>query len=297
MTIDFQIHWLSFTVHTVAEVGFNLYNEIFRDSFGELEELGHGGRGYKTILKATLEIKMYLDPITRGQKHFHIEIPGKACEAIKIDTYRKLIGYLESEYEGKYKICRLDCAFDHVPFQPQQVYDAIMSGQIRSNAKRASLKITKSPLARRENGELGTTTVEFGHNTSNQMITVYDKRGFTRLEFQTKDERATAIAVKIFGSVYANRSGEIALEHLLDFVDFRTDWWEKFKKEKIRANLKVSKPSEVAKEKTFRWLKKQVAPALSAINDAVSEGAITALISEGRRRRGNKYSGFFVNKS
>ena len=294
MIIDFQIHWLSFTVHTEAEVGFKLYNEFFKDSFGDLTELGHGGRGYKIIMKGILEIKLYLDPITSGQRHFHIEIPGQACELIKPDTFKRLIEYLENEYEGRYKICRLDCAFDNVPFEPQQVYDAIMSEQVRSNAKRASLKIIKSPLVKRENGELGTTTVEFGQNTSNQMITVYDKRGFTRLEFQTKDERATAVAVKVLSTIDANKSGEIALKHLLDFVDFRTQWWDEFKKEKIRANVKVSKPSDVAKEKTFRWLKKQVAPALSAINDAVSEGAIVALISDGRRRRGNKYSGFFA---
>lgn len=291
--IETQIHWLAITIHDKAEQAEKIYDLFFRNQFGDLNDLEHGGRGYKTILKAALELKIYLDPITFGQTHFHIEIPGTACESITLNTYQHLMDYLISLYPGRFNVCRFDFAFDRVPFEPRQVYQAVKDGKVRSLAKRESLKITESPFAKRNDGEIGTITVEFGMNTSNQMITVYNRRGFTRLEFQTKNERATVVALDILRSVDIDKSNQIAIRHLLDFVDFKTSWWQDFINGETRSRTIVTKPREVEISKTSRWLIKQVAPALSAVNDAVSPQFKDALIIEGRRRRGNKYSTFF----
>jgi hypothetical protein len=60
--IKFGVHWLSFTVHASREEAFMIYDILFKSTFGDLEELGHGGRGFKEIYHSLLEFKIYLTP-------------------------------------------------------------------------------------------------------------------------------------------------------------------------------------------------------------------------------------------
>ena len=69
---------------------------------------------------------------------------------------------LESNYKSCYQFTRLDFAFDDVPFEPQQVREAILENNLRSLAKRETLQVHESPLAFKDNGEIGTCTVELG---------------------------------------------------------------------------------------------------------------------------------------
>ena len=289
--ITYQIHWLALTVKSEREDGFNLYENLFKKDFGPLEDLGNGGRGFKEIYNNSMQMKLYLTPSSyQPQSYWHFEIPGRACELILPNHFLALGDYLESNFKQRYSITRLDFAFDHVPFIPEDIQIAIQEDKARTLAKRDSLHITGSPFAKKDNGELGTHTVEFGSNYSDRMITVYDRRGYTRLEFQCKDKRSQLVGQEILLSGDETKWFGIALSHLRDYIDFHTSWWDEFVSASARAFQTVSNPCEVSTEKLVNWLNRQVSPALSVAVDILPQESIDALLRNGRRRRGLKWN-------
>lgn len=284
-----NIHWLAFTVHASEKEAFVLYKEIFEEIFGELLPRPSGGKGYKQVMFSLFEFKLYLEPGAHNQKHFHIEIPGKACEFIPATKYQALVNYLEKNHSDKYKFKRIDIAYDYVGFTPQQAYEEINNNRIRSLAKRETLRENTSPLAKKDNGELGTMTVYLGSNQSERMIRIYDKRGFTRLELQTRNNRAHKIGVDIFNCQDFEKWYSKGIAHLRDYIDFQTDWWEEFNQSVGRANLSVTDARQQALMDLIYWVETQVSPSLSVLADAFGELFISRLISYGRKRRGNRF--------
>ena len=288
--ITYRVHWLSFTVHASRNDAFVLYNIFFRDIFGDLEDLGHGGRSFSSLLRGLLEIKLYMNPVGNDDDYFHIEIPGQACDHISGEYFRALEIYLRSNFEGKYKYKRLDFAFDNVPFSPEEVENAIREKQIRSLAKRETLSIHGSPFENRDNGEMGTYTVELGSRNSERMITVYNKRGPTRFEFRMKDKRAHIIGCELFGASSILSWYPIMIRHLRDYVDFYKPWWDEFTQSIGRAWVTVSNPKDVSMEKLLHWYDQQIAPAFSVIVDTQSPELINKMINRGRNRRSARYN-------
>jgi len=293
----FGVHWLSFTVHAPREEAFTIYDGLFKKTFGELEDLGNGGRGFKEIYHGLLEFKIYLTPAKdTGDEYFHFDIPGQACEFMSWKYFQRLESLISSSYPNGHKYTRIDIAFDNCPFSPQKVEDAIIENKVRSLAKRESLEIHKSPFASKDNGEEGTYTVYFGSRSSERMIRVYDKRGFTRLELELKDERANLVAMELFKADDISKWYEIMIGHLRDFVDFDTEWWSEFIGNMGRAWAILSSPKEIEIERILNWLDHQVMPALSVVVDTQPEALLKALLERGRERRGSKYNLLLDNK-
>ena len=295
--IDFGVHWLNFTVHAPREDAFMIYDILFKRIFGNLEELGHGGRGFKEIFHALIEFKIYLTPAYETEdEYFHFEIPGKACELISWEYFQGLESLMSSNYPNSYGYKRIDLAFDNCPFTPMQVEEAIREGKVRSLAKRESLEVHNSPFLLKENGEEGTHTVNFGSRSSERMIRVYDKRGFTRLELELKAERADLVAKVLFQVDDISKWYEIIIGHLRDFMDFETPWWGEFVSGKGRAWAIVSKPKDIEMEKILKWIDRQVTPALSVVVDTQPVEVMEILLKRGRKRRGSKYDLLLDNK-
>lgn len=145
-------------------------------------------------------------------------------------------------------------------------------------------------MQKKDNGEIGTYTVELGSNFSDRMLTVYDRRGYTRLEFQCKGERSKKVGRDILLADNEAKWFKIAISHLRDYIDFHTSWWNEFVSASARAFQTVSKPCEVSTEKLVNWLNKQVSPALSVAVDVLPQEKIDALLRNGRRRRGSKWN-------
>jgi DNA relaxase NicK len=289
--ISFGIHWLSFTVHAPRKEAFIIYENIFRERFGDLEELGHGGRGFKEIFHTLLEFKIYLTPAYKTEdEYFHFEIPGRACELIPWHYLKVLEFYLPPNYKDGYSYTRIDLAFDNLSFTPQQVEQAIREEKIRSLAKRESLEVHQSPFVIKDDGGIGTYTVELGSRTSERMVRVYDRRGFTRLELELKDRRADLVAKELFRADDISEWYSIMISHLRDFVDFDTLWWEEFVKSTGRAWAKVSNPKDIELEKIISWFEHQIAPALSVLVDTQTNIRMQELIDRGRKHRGSRYN-------
>ena len=99
--IIYQIHWLAFTVHAPNEEAFSLYDLLFKQHFGDLEPLGHGGRGFRQILYSLLAFKIYMNPVLEGGDYFHFEIPGQACDVLPPDYFLALGEYLEGNFPAR----------------------------------------------------------------------------------------------------------------------------------------------------------------------------------------------------
>ena len=183
---------------------------------------------FKEIHKGFMEFKVYLHPVNENAAYFHFEIPGEACDMLRWEYYFGLINYLQCNFPDKYSFKRVDLAFDQVPFTPQDVEEAIKAGLVRSLAKRESLVCLNAHFQLRDDGVEGCSTVQFGSRASERMIRVYNKRGFTRLELQTRDDRADAICKGLFVVQDTSCWFPLLIGHLRDFVDLDTPWWVHF---------------------------------------------------------------------
>jgi DNA relaxase NicK len=296
--IEFRygVHWLSFVVFGSRDEAFQLYDVLFKGLFGELEAIGHGGRGFKEIWHSLLAFKVYVTPSMGTEEYFNFEIPGQACELIDPQIFLKLESILSYGYR-EYRYKRLDFAFDDLGFTPQDVELAIANDQVRSLAKRETMTVHRTPFEKRENGELGTYTVNFGSRQSERMIRVYNRRGFTRLELELKGKRADLVAKQIFSASDASNWRVTVMSHLQDYIEINSDWWKEFISGTGRAWAIVSTPKEVSQANMTKWLEHQVSASLSVINDIRDDGFLEKLISTGRikRRRNKRYNLLLAN--
>lgn len=292
----FSVHWFSITIHQDFEKVKILWSQFFMLGLGALVDTGHGGRGYKQICQALLGAKIYFDHnnAKEGKEHCHIEIPGSACEAVLPSVFPELVNFL-SESNVRFSIKRADFAFDGVPFSPQNFLDGLMSENLVSLIKRDpslnndSIRVSQSPCALRENGEVGTMTVYAGSASSQRMVRVYNKRGDTRLELQLRDERAHAVCLDVFAHAWEEWEFTVKT-HLRQFIDFKnTDWWAVFVSIAHRADLKISSARRMSLTRMEEWFNRQVVVSLSVYEDvwgkAEAKQRIDKLINKARKTR------------
>ena len=299
--VDFRIHWMTITIWGTEGFALNFWEEWFQPFLGPLQERKVGGRGFRKRYEGLLASKIYVQPSnidsTNVENHyFSIELPGSACDAIPDKDFQIFMLVLE-RYE-KYRVTRLDLAWDHLPVEPEDLLNAVNEDRVRTKTSKESLVLTFSPYKKKDNGEISTSTVTFGSRQSERRIQLYNKRGYTRLELEAKGGRADAIAKDVLVDQpedwYPKAAG-----HLKDFIDIFSDqekqilasWWAKLLKGQKRANKKVSNAREVEMSRILSWFDKQVSQSLSVVADVLGEDSIQAFIVDGRRKRGPKYQG------
>ncbi|MCW5875217.1 MAG: replication initiation factor domain-containing protein [Anaerolineales bacterium] len=288
--MEFHVHWLSLTLWADKEYALKLWEEWFQQYLGPLVAVGHGGRGFKGLYQALGAAKLYADPVGEGA-YVHLEFPGSACDALPPKLIQEFIVSL-NRWE-KFRVSRLDLAWDGVGFTPQHVVEAVSEEKLRSLLKRKTLHVHDQPFEEREDGVLGTSSVRLGSNQSSRMLRVYDKRGPVRLEFQTRAERADLVARDVLLRL-PQTWAEAALAHLRDYVDFEFEgkllaWWEQFVREIGRAFKKISDARQLELSRMTAWVMNQVAPTLSVLADVLGEDIYTAITVQGRRKRGKRY--------
>lgn len=262
----FRIHWFSVTVFDNPDRLAWLWSEFF-GQLGLLVSSNHGGRGYHLIHNALLGAKVYTNPVSNPDlHHYHIEITGQACDALSPHVFPTFLSWLKG-MELRYSVKRVDFAFDDVGFSPSEFFTAVQSEALVSLAKRRTIRFYSSPYEIADDGREGTSTCSIGSNQSQRMVTVYDKRGATRLEFQLRDERAHAVTHDIFSNDYQDWE-RVAKAHLRQFIDFKgTDWWAVFVSMIERADLKISSARVVSLSSMRHWISRQVAVSLSVLFD------------------------------
>lgn len=265
-----RVHWFSFTVHCSSEHGLDLWRRFFAGALGVLVSTGHGGRGFEEIAEGLLGSKFYSQPIKQpGVEtiYYHVELPGQACDALLPSVFSDLVDFLNAG-NFRWKMKRLDLAFDNVPFKPLDVLAALQENKAVTLAKRENVEVHQSPFAMAEDGShLGTCTVTVGDEASQRMIRVYDKRGPTRLEIQFRDQRAMIVALAVFFRCYDQWESE-AKSHLRQYIEFvGCGWWALFLADTVRASIKISAARQASLARIEEWFERQVVVALSVYED------------------------------
>ncbi|KAA3642795.1 MAG: hypothetical protein DWQ07_19920 [Chloroflexi bacterium] len=302
--ITFKIDWLAITGWGLPSYALELWQEWLSDYLGDPVPMGFGGRGYKSIGKSLAGAKLYTQPANEGN-HFHIELPASACDAIPPEQMSRMMQYLAEQEEPenhRFRVTRLDLAWDGVNFTPQDFLEAVENDYIRTLAKRETTRVEQSPMTEKEDGSLGTTTIYLGSRTSTRSIRVYDKRGFTRVELEIRQERADQIARLLLVEL-PQKWSELGIAHLRDYIDvFENDekenlapWWEELVTGIVRANLKVSDAADIELVRLQRWMVTQVAPALSVLMDTVGLRVLESYVAYGRHKRGDRYKHLLEN--
>jgi DNA relaxase NicK len=284
--VEFLIDWITVTVWCQKDVILGVLEDVFGDILGKYKNGDHGQMGYRGVMYGLGGARLLFAPADNSVR-ITLIFPGQACSAIPPEFWIDLFWHLTNK-EIRWNITRLDLAFDFVPFTPEDMYEAIEAGSIRSLAKRDSLEIISSPNKMRDTGGVkGCTTVYFGSRQSHRFLRVYNKRGYTRLELECKDKRAQLIGERIFSSAPGDWFG-LAVSHLRDFLDVEREWWGEFVKDVGRAFAKVVNLVEVSVARLVSWFDSQIAPALSALYDC-DPFIVDTVIQRGRRRRKGKY--------
>jgi len=297
-----RIHWFAFTFFGDQKEFDALYKEFLAPIFGDYVGQEHGGRGYRSIATANAGVRLYFDPVSIGTKgnHCHVELPGEACDCMVPDTFREIMTYFVygRMKEGKpqldqFSIKRLDIAFDHEYFTPEQWFQAISGADVITLAKRDQIRLDQSPFARRDDGQDGTMTVYLGSNQSGRMLRVYNKRGPTRVELQMRDERAHWVAIDILLQ-HPSKWHEAGLAHLVQYVTFQEGlapaWWLDFIGSAQTADLIISSSRVISLQKLDQWVKRQVAVALSVLDDVEGGEYLTEVIKLAKKRDRSKYA-------
>jgi len=265
--VTVSIHWLSLTFFTnPAKAMTHFLNEFL--SYGIKDEYdwseyfhpaGHGARGYEALYFGPEGVRLYAYP--KLGKHCHLEITGKV-----IDMYgnQRCIDYLTSLFKQEYvsKCKRIDIAFDHVPFTPQDCYDAWQRGDVIAKCHHDSWDW-------RENKE--GKTLYIGSRQSERFIRIYDRRGFTRLEIVFKDkwsENFARVITEIPSKEWINQ----CIGYLRDYVNFVSvkpkniksvshdtlSWWSTFigDSEKVCLNIDKRNANEDLKIRLENYFKR-----------------------------------------
>ena len=263
---------------------------------GGLEEIGHGGTGFKVIESGLNGFQLYSEPVGNGG-YFSFNLPGKFLQVLGHDNLIKCWDWL-CESGLRFNATRFDIAFDQQEFITAQFVDAHKAGLIDCRAEKF-----------KEIDSSDGHTFYLGSRSSEAMLRVYDKVdgnsfgdgvGFTRVELELKGDRALFAALQVFAAPIDQQ--HLSAAALLNgFVDVATDFWRDFivttKTAWLRLRAAVSSVAKIE-----RWINKAVLPSLATLITAKTGGDVDEmaslfheLISAGRSRMSARHDAMVDN--
>lgn len=288
--MEFRIHWFAVTVWGSLEHAHNLWHAWLEPRLGILQDQGYGGRLYKKIFKGLGEAKLYCLPQHQSgdeeAQHFHLELPGTACDALPPETLREFLLVLERN--DKFRVKRIDLAWDGVPFTPLQLDQADKQDLFNTRARRETFRFEHSRHEPRENGEIGHSIFRLGSRASNRHLRVYDYHGPVRLEMEARGARADLIAREVL-VCSPDEWSDKSIPHLRDFVEIDAPYWQEFVSQHVKAGKTIVDARTKEISRITEWMFKQVSPSLSVLVDVIGESTLKALLESGRQRRGDRF--------
>jgi hypothetical protein len=298
--IEFKIDYLSVTIHhKYDEVFTNLIPFLMTGSamsevhWGDLfHNVGHGGRGYKSLWVSPIGVTLYAHPINKDQDHCHIEIKGSALESIGQGRLLDFIRKMDATYE-KWNATRLDGAYDHSDISPYMMHEASSNNELRTHCRYRKMEVSTV-------GEKDSATHYIGNRKSGSMriLRVYDMRGYNRVELELRKERADMVINDLLyhsNELWPKRF----MEHLRDFVDVidvdtgsgnrsRSElapWWASFVLDASKAGMRLE-TEDKSLERSKKWFEKSVATTLGMLLESgyVDDEWLFQSISIGSRK-------------
>jgi DNA relaxase NicK len=284
-----RIHWLTVVFHSSVDVFLNLaYEGVFDKLFGDLVLRDFGGRFYKHRYDGLLGTRIYFDPYETdkyGETHVCFDLPGSACDVVTPERFVTFMKNL-NDLNIPFSVTRIDIAFDYLPFTPADLYSEYLTGELNSLVKRSKYRWIESG-DKKANGEDGCTTFEYGSNQSGRMVTCYDKRGYTRLEFQCRDKRADLVANDLLKLDYFDWWA-CAVGHLRQYSDYAFDAWLKFVECTERFAIRISSARALSIAKMAKWAEEQLSMALYCLQEVSGGLFVSELLEKGRERYTHK---------
>lgn len=291
-SVAFRIDYLGMTIFCDLNEFQFYWKKYFKEVFGDLYDTERRTAFFQKMYHALAGVVLLANPISPSEKGDYITLTmkGEACSCVSIDTLAEFLKSLIGNVE--FRITRTDLAWDGLDFSPVELGEFIDENlynrdAFRSHGKRANFTRRSDPAKPNDLGEIGTSSTKYGSTSSSRMIRVYDLHGFTRLEFQIRKERAHLVFLDVLLSNTEKRF-QIGITHLLDFVDMSWEKWKDFIGSTERANLTLNDAKEITAKKLERWLAKQIAPALSVMQD-IQPSFVVRLLAHGRMRNRERY--------
>lgn len=280
--IELGIDYLEFTIYADREKSLELYKDLFEIYLGELQ-LDGSTRHYEQRYINGRGFYMGCSPkINPGRSHSHITLPGKTCQEIPFDFWRRL--FEESNSRGiRLKCTRIDIRADYCNFTPQDFYMSIHDGKARMRALPETLQIIENPKAIDEKGGIGTATTYIGSRKSERYMRVYNLHGYTRLELESKDKIADHY---FYYLLFENEQtfNDRTMGLIQDFIYLDEDYWRSFIDGHDRAFMKILPRPDPTLERLDGYLRTQAATALYLLTQIKGEEYIQQLLDEGRQR-------------
>jgi Replication initiation factor len=215
---------------------------------------------------------------SRGaEDNVHVVLPGQAC-GVGVDALLQLLMRLRM-WSSRCKVVRLDLAVDGVPFAPLDAYGAVRAGHTVAWVKRGR-DGAAADTWNSSNGEGEGDTLYIGRRASQRCMRIYNRRGPTRVELETKDQYADAVALGLL-----ERRGDdsdlarFVVGCLREFCDFGIPdgahgsrdvallpWWAAFVGSVERVGkLVVDRRENLSVDRTLAWVGRAVVPSLAMI--------------------------------
>jgi len=266
--LSIKIDWFTFVIHSDSIDPIEFWNDYFSDKLGQAIELKHGGRMYKNMFEALAGAKIYCNPVNLTQKHFCIELPGKAMDCISPGDIQQ-IGLL-MKLEDNIRITRLDIAIDYCDFKPEYLWKYLKNGKVKTRANKTSFKFFEQPFQVNNDGSIGNSGFYVGSQNSERRVRCYSRHGFTRFEFQLRSDWATKLGQELLLTDYGNWLN-LSMGFIDKYIKFPCKKWEEFVKCKIQRDIIVKSARKVSYEKLEKYLKNQVFPGLFTYKSIVGE--------------------------
>lgn len=292
------IHTLSFTILAPVDYVREVAAWLIAPDHHELvawQPLGHGGRGYRSILVGPGGAKIYASPVDDSVR-CSLELPGSVVDSIAPEHLHEWCASLEDAGIGWWT-SRVDVYADYCPFSPKQLLRAFQRGDIRTPAKLDN----GGSWAWTESGNGSTFSI--GSRSSERYLRCYDARGYTRLEMEVKGTRGRLVGREILlrpprewpALVFAH------LRQYVDFVDASADsnisrapllsWWAELVGKVEKARLYLAQPLRTL-QRSMSWVERQVATTLAVIEKARPTAFgdwLVSLLANGRERIGPRH--------
>jgi hypothetical protein len=227
---------------------------------------------------------------SRGaEDNVHAVIPGEAC-AIGVDPLLQLLTRLRM-WSTRCAVARLDLAVDGVPFTPADAYRAVRAGHTVAWVKRGRDGVVGHAWHSSNRDGEG-TTLYIGRRTSQRCMRIYDRRGPTRVELETKDAYAEAVARELVERRGDNvELGRFVVGSLREFCDFGVQdgahgsrdvellpWWRALVDQAERIGpLVVDRRRHLSVDRTLYWLERAVVPSLAMVDTCYGDSGAAIL--------------------
>lgn len=307
--IELLIHWMRGVTfsHSGADVA-----ALIGSRLGETpSEIDGGMQGFPGGWRVG-PARVFEHP-ARPEMGVVVDINGTGCEVLGGELLAEIAGELQL------RMSRVDVAVDYCDdwFTPESLRTAWTADAVRTRTKvdaaaREGRQWRKSSWTSNARGDLFT----MGSRQSSIYGRCYDERtwvcadtgahtNYTRLELEIKGKLAQTIGLDLVLSVVRPddfRTRTLGLvRRLVDFLERPpaehenrarmplASWWAAFVDGVEKAAVTVQAKLATSVERTYRWLAKQVAPALVIIRETLGDAGFASLFATGEDRLKGKH--------